>query len=146
MVLERMLPDTELTRRRLNRLLRGLEIVSAAFRVLLTIDDLDLLGELKKAVSDSIREVLPEKQQPPRDAGEQLSKSLSRRLEAIQSRLIEAKNPRIQSAMNVLSHLDELLNLDQPLPSIVLVDTIDFTVFKPDSDNSETTPAPRRRK
>ena len=46
-LIERVLPDTELTRHRLARALQGVEEISRATRVLLTLKDLDLFGVMK---------------------------------------------------------------------------------------------------
>lgn len=146
LLLDRTIPDTELARRRVSRFLQGLEIISRAVRVLLTIDDMDLLGEIKAAVVESIREAIPEGERPPDDWSDNLTNSLSRHLERLQSRLRGASNPSIQTAINVLSHGGELLDPKEPLPRIVLADTIDFAVFRPESDTSRGKSPNHRRK
>lgn len=144
LLLERILPDTETTRRRMARLLQGLEILSHALRVLLTIDDLDLVSELKGAISDSIREAFPLDEPAPRDASTIFAKALAQRLEGLQSRLQRARNPAIQSALNVFAHMEQLLDPKLPFPRLVLADTIDFTAFEPEVRTRQATK--RRRK
>lgn len=139
LLLDRILPDTEATRRRMARLLLGIEVLSHALRVLLTIDDLDILFEIKSAVSDSIREAFPLEKPTPRNASSIFAKTIALRLEVLQSRLQEARNPAIQSALNVFEHSDQLLDPRRPLPRLVLADTVDFTAFDPEPRKKQST-------
>ncbi|MGA3022939.1 MAG: hypothetical protein ABSE66_09135 [Thermoplasmata archaeon] len=132
-LLDRMVPDTEFTRRRVARLLQGLEALSRSLRVILTLDDFDLLGEFKSAMIDALQEVADSADKPGKAGFKIELQRLTDRLKVVSERLSDHPDPRVQNALVVLSKMGTLLDVTEDFPELPSVDDIDLKAFEPAS-------------
>ena len=125
LIVDKTLPNTELTRFRAARLLDGLQIIARALSNILTIEDYDVLLEFKRAVHDAF-DPITSKTEPPSEADVgRAFDVLNTRLKAIAHRIQDDKSPRIIFAVESLSHLDKVLDLRSELPTSLQIPVAD---------------------
>ena len=139
-LLERVLPDTEYTRRRLARLLEGLEELSRALRVLLTLDDLDLFGEAKNLISTGLRDIEASARSGATSPGKIANKRFEQGVSQLVERLRSYPDPRVRNALTVLSQSGRILDLSRPLPPLPSTASIPLSDF-----SWKRVDAPKRR-
>jgi hypothetical protein len=130
-LLKRVVPDTELTRRRTARLLEGLEALSKALRVLLTLDDLDLIGEVKTILIDALEEFAESGGDWDDENSKAEFEKIVGKLKVLSDRLTEHPDPRVQNALIVLSKANQLLDVMEDFPKLPSLDDVDLRAFQP---------------
>ncbi len=128
-LIERILPDTEFTRRRLARALQGLEEISRAARVLLTLKDLDLFGEMKNLLIIALKEMETAPRLGRKTPAEIANKHFEAGVEELMERLKKYPDPRVRNSLRVLSKMGKILDLSKPLPTLPSTDSIDLERF-----------------
>jgi hypothetical protein len=128
-LIERVLPDTEFTRRRLARALQGFEEISRAARVLLTLKDLDLFGEMKNLLIVALKEMEATPRAGGKTPAEIANKHFEEGVAELLERLKNYPDPRVRNSLTVLSKMGRILNLSKPLPALPGTDSIELEKF-----------------
>jgi hypothetical protein len=136
-LLDRVIPDTELTRRRVARLLMGLEAVSYALRVLLTIDDVDLLKGAKTALTSALDEVAKSGGRSGETGTNAEFDQIVGRLNELFQKVKNHPDPQVQNALAVLSNLDALLDVTVEFPKLPPLSDLDVKAFKPRTERKK---------
>ncbi len=103
-LIDKMIPDDELTKERMARLLFGVEKISYAFRSLLEIDDFNIITEIKKIA----KEMLELYEKNPED----VEKIFQERKEELLSKIKNCKSIDVQTSIKILENLDILFNIE----------------------------------
>jgi hypothetical protein len=117
-ILERSVPDTQLTRRKLGRLLEGVSALSEAGAVLLTIEGYDILAEIRRAADDALspmtRKGRPLSEEDLATAAFVFWHGAMRIIRDLKAH----PDPRVRSAMRTLARAGDLLDPSQKLPDV----------------------------
>lgn len=117
-LIDRILPDTDFTRKRAARALQGFEELSRAARVLLTLEDLDLLGEMKNLLVVGLKEMEAAPKPGGKSPAEIANKHFEVGIEELLERLRNYPDPRVRNSLTVLSRMGQILDLSKPMPSL----------------------------
>jgi hypothetical protein len=130
-LLNRTIPDTQFTRLRLARLLEGLETISKALRVILTIEDFDVLAELRGILLRGLEDVSRSTDPSSGVTSEQAGKNFGRAISEALQQLRENGDPRVRNALQVLAEAGRILDVTQDLPRLPAVDALDIKRLQP---------------
>jgi hypothetical protein len=115
-ILERSVPDTEVTRRKLGRLLAGVARLADAGAVLLTTEDYDVLAQFRTAAEDSIRTLTrPGTPLTEEDLATSAFIFWHGAMRIIRDLKVHP-DPKVRRAMVTLATAGDLIDVDRKLP------------------------------
>lgn len=126
-LLDRIMPETEVTRKTSARLLFGIERIVNALRKILEIEDYDILGEIKNMLKDAIQEEMPDREELKSEELEEISGHILERISggfaSILFRLQMHEDPEIRKAVETLCTIPQLLDIgDEDIDMILMED------------------------
>jgi hypothetical protein len=125
-LLDRAVPDTNLTRKRIARLLLGFELLFYAARKMVEAENIDILMELKTLLREAVDDSLPETGEITEEDLEGFKKCLTEKAEELGNRIKSSGDPDISEAVDILTSLPPIFDLEKEQFDFIAVKDFDI--------------------